>query len=106
MLHCEAIRIGYLIVENEPIMSDNIQQQKNVQKYGHQFRKDLRISCMRFLSYAGFLKFSELAIYTCSLKRFDISLFTNNISVISWRSVLFVEETGAPGENHRPAASH
>ena len=30
----------------------------------------------------------------------------NNISVISWRSVLLVEETGVPGENHRPAASH
>ena len=27
----------------------------------------------------------------------------NNISVILWRSVLLVEETG---ENHRPAASH
>jgi len=27
----------------------------------------------------------------------------NNISVISWRSVLLAEETG---ENHRPAASH
>jgi len=30
----------------------------------------------------------------------------SNISVISWRSVLLVEETGVPGENHRPAASH
>jgi len=29
----------------------------------------------------------------------------NNITVISWRSVLLVEETGVPGENHRPAAS-
>jgi hypothetical protein len=28
----------------------------------------------------------------------------NNISVISWRSVLLVEETGVPGENHRPVA--
>jgi len=27
----------------------------------------------------------------------------NNISVISWRSVLLVEETGVSGENHRPA---
>jgi hypothetical protein len=27
----------------------------------------------------------------------------NNISVISWRSVLLVEETGGPAENHRPA---
>ena len=30
----------------------------------------------------------------------------NNISVISWRSVLLVEETGVPGENHRPVANH
>ena len=30
----------------------------------------------------------------------------NNISVISWWSVLLVEETGVPRENHRPAASH
>jgi hypothetical protein len=30
----------------------------------------------------------------------------NNISVISWRSVLSVEETGVPGENHRPFASN
>ena len=29
----------------------------------------------------------------------------NNI-VILWRSVLLVEETGGPGENHRPVASH
>jgi len=30
----------------------------------------------------------------------------NNISVISWQSVLLVKETTVPGENHRPAASH
>jgi hypothetical protein len=29
----------------------------------------------------------------------------NNISVISWRSVLLLEETGVPGENQWPAAS-
>jgi hypothetical protein len=29
----------------------------------------------------------------------------NNISVISWRSVLWVEETGVPGEIHQPVAS-
>jgi uncharacterized DUF497 family protein len=28
----------------------------------------------------------------------------NNISVISWRSVLLVEEIRVPGENHWPAA--
>jgi len=30
----------------------------------------------------------------------------NNISVISWRLVLLVEEIGVTGENHPPAASH
>jgi hypothetical protein len=30
----------------------------------------------------------------------------NNISAILWQSGLLVEETGVPGENHRPAASH
>ena len=30
----------------------------------------------------------------------------NKISVISWLSVLLVKETGRPGENHLPVASH
>ena len=30
----------------------------------------------------------------------------NSISVISWQSVLLVEETGVPGENHWPAISY
>ena len=30
----------------------------------------------------------------------------NNTSIISWKSVFIVEETGVPGENHRLAASH
>ena len=30
----------------------------------------------------------------------------NNISVISGQSVLLMEETGVPEENHRPVASH
>ena len=30
----------------------------------------------------------------------------NNISVILWRSVLLVKETGVPRENHRPVPSH
>jgi hypothetical protein len=30
----------------------------------------------------------------------------NNISVISWRSVLLVEETRVPGENYQPVESH
>ena len=30
----------------------------------------------------------------------------NNITVISWRSVLLEEETGVSGEKHRLVASH
>jgi hypothetical protein len=30
----------------------------------------------------------------------------NNTSVISWLSVLLVEETGVPEENHQPVPSH
>jgi hypothetical protein len=30
----------------------------------------------------------------------------NNMSVMSWQSVLLMEETGVPGENHRTVASH
>jgi len=30
----------------------------------------------------------------------------NNISVISWRSVLLMEENEVRGENHTPVASH
>jgi hypothetical protein len=29
----------------------------------------------------------------------------NNISGILWRSILLLEETGVPGENHSPVAS-
>ena len=30
----------------------------------------------------------------------------NNISFISWMSVILVEKIGVPGETHRPVASH
>ena len=33
-------------------------------------------------------------------------VMVNNISVISWWSDSLVEETEAPGENHRPVVSH
>ena len=39
-------------------------------------------------------------VYACGGLVFNATF--NNISVISWRSVLLVEETGVPEENHRP----
>jgi hypothetical protein len=46
----------------------------------------------------------ELVCFFVCLMMFNATF--NNISVISWRSVLLVEETGGSGENHRPVASH
>ena len=45
----------------------------------------------------------HLCLFVC-LMMFNATF--NNISVISWRSILLVEETGEPRENHRPVASH
>ena len=48
-----------------------------------------------------------LTIYQVAEQRVMVFNATfNNISVISWQSVLLVEETRVPGENHRPVASH
>ena len=45
--------------------------------------------------------------YTWAIVGFMVFNATfNNISVISWRSVLLMEENGVPGENHRHVASH
>ena len=53
----------------------------------------------------------QVIILFCLFVCFFLSLMMfnatfNNMSVISWRSVLLVEEAGGLGENHRPVASH
>jgi hypothetical protein len=43
------------------------------------------------------------------MNEFEFLVFNatlSNISAISWRPVLVVEETGVPGENHRRWASN
>jgi len=46
-------------------------------------------------------KFKPLSWQNCNGQ-----YISNIFSVISWRSVLLVEDTGVTGENHRPDASH
>ena len=61
--------------------------------------------CLRL---RGVWSLLETLQYTCFII-YRIKVFnanSNSISAISWRSVLLVEEIGAPRENHRPAASH
>jgi hypothetical protein len=50
-----------------------------------------------------------LHIYDKKVCRVKVRVFNanfNNISVILWQSVLLVEETGMPGENHQPVSNH
>ena len=46
---------------------------------------------------------SSMVLFVC-LVVLDATF--NNISAISWRLFLLVDETGVPGQNHRPVASH
>jgi len=49
---------------------------------------------------------TKLTIYDKCVCLLVFNVTFNNISVISWRSVILVEETEGPGENNRPVASH
>jgi hypothetical protein len=53
---------------------------------------------MDFLLY-WFVCDSVVSLFVCLMV---LNATFNNISVISWRSVLLVEETGGPGDNYRP----
>jgi hypothetical protein len=50
--------------------------------------------------------YRETVIFMAALISMAFNATFNNISAISWRLVLLVEETGVSGENHRPVASH
>ena len=82
--------------------------------------------CIRGINFASFYNFSirlwkcynsllslvfHFILYYEQFKDWlvDFMVFNatfNNILAISWRSVLLVEETRVPGENHQPVASH
>ena len=55
------------------------------------------------LSYWSLLQL-EIGFFVdlCQIMVFNATF--NNISVISWQTLLLVEETGVPGENHRSVA--
>jgi hypothetical protein len=45
-----------------------------------------------------FLKYKTNCLFVSCFMVFNTTF--NNISALSWRSVLLVDETGGPGENH------
>ena len=73
---------------------------------GKQLVNIITCGCESSAPFFVIYKFTDL-IYICRWVRVVMFSSTiNNISVISWWSVLLVEDIGVPGENHRPVTSH
>jgi hypothetical protein len=63
-----------------------------------------RVDCVYHMASYGMSGREQVCfIYMCGVMVFNATF--NNISVISWRSVLLLELKGTHGENHRPASS-
>jgi len=62
----------------------------------------MNIHCPYFILNIDYL-YWELCLFAC-LMMFNATF--NNISVISWRSILLVKKIEGPGKNHRPVAGH
>ena len=52
------------------------------------------------------LRFSLTFICLVRVRVLVCNATFNNMSFISWESFSLMEETGVPGDNHRPTASH
>ena len=46
-----------------------------------------------------------MLVTSCGLCFIKFNATFNNISIISWQTILLVEKGGLPGENHRSVAS-
>ena len=63
-------------------------------------------SMITFHIFDFILKYIDMFLSNYPFRVMVFNATFNNISAISWRSVLLVEETRVPEENHWPAASH
>ena len=82
---------------HDKINVNNIQQSESRPKAKEKKRNCTEIGIFQW-------RFENLASNAFLL--YVSSGYINNISVISWRSVLLVGETGVSRENHQPVASH
>jgi hypothetical protein len=57
------------------------------------------------MSTVTFIEYFLKVLFYLGVTVMVFNAILNNISDISWRSVLLVEEIGVPGENYRPATS-
>jgi len=82
-----------------------------VENQNHANSKDLYQLSTLNITLGSIFKWINIQAFTGTQWKVFVCLMVfnatfNNISVISWRSVLLMEEPGGPGENHRPVASH
>jgi hypothetical protein len=64
------------------------------------------VQCSVYCHYVILLNVLYIVILVCLVFFMVLTATFNNISAISWWSVVLVKKTGGPGENHRPVASH
>ena len=64
------------------------------------------IECLVFFYIKLNLYIPHILILILQIGRHNINVTFNNNSVISWWSVLLMEEIRVPGENHRPVTGH
>ena len=85
----------FIMLSQEILLNLNLNQEVYTM---YKYNRSLEVTCVLFkYSYIFWSLFVCLMVFKATF---------NNISVISWQSVLLVEETRVPGENHRPVASH
>ena len=83
------IKLNYLILNNILVLGQV--------RCHHQLKQPIRGHCIKSWGTEKCRGWAMVMVLNTTFK---------NISVISWRSVLLVKETGLPGENRRPVASH
>jgi hypothetical protein len=81
------------------IYSANSQAFMTTARHGQNYECRIDRILLVYMSFSTVYSVVDIVFRVCNVP-------FNNISVISWWSVLLVEETGVPRENHRPDASH
>ena len=69
------------------------------------FRNAIFMTTYTLYLYLVISVFQVLFVFGSGVRGMGLNVTFNNISAIS-RSVFLVEETGVPGENHRPVTSY
>ena len=96
------LREKYLLVNS---VSNQKMKQMQIKDKGRHVRKET-VNVSESLIKVIMCELPMICLFVCLVVCLLVLNATfNNISIIMWRSVLLVEETGGPGKNHRPAAS-